>query len=194
MIHISAQISSSLRVIQPFPLSPVEFLSTVCRACRWENSPHRLTSLLILRQSSGGGGMGRHYFKLTAKTHWLLILLLLFFSAAIASRGECEHLNVSCCLGKDWVLFHFEKKQAHPSRGWFHLHERRCPCHFHFLWGSIFSVLQLLRKLQILVTFLIHCMGNFKIKTLRFLFIVKTNHQKTCIGDMKCKTPQQSYA
>lgn len=32
--------------------------------------------------------------------------------------------------------------------------------------------------------------GSFKTKILRFLFIVKTNHQKTGTGDMKCKTPQ----
>lgn len=109
-----------------------------------------------------------------------------FLSAAIASRWESEHLHVSCLRKKDSVPFHFEKKQAHPSRGWLHLHETRCPCHF----PSFLSAATFEKNPEVFVTFLIHCMGNFEIKILRFLFIVKTNHWKMGTGDVKCKTPQ----
>lgn len=145
MVNIPSQISSSMPKGSPSSSPVTCWIFIVCRAYRWESSLHTPTSSLILRQSSGGGEMGRHCFKLTAKIHWNR--LLLFFSPGFATRGESEHLHVSCCLRKtDWVLFHFEKKQADPSRVRFHLHERRWPCHFHFLWGSLFSVLQLLRK------------------------------------------------
>lgn len=39
------------------------------------------------------------------------------------------------------------KRNRHiPPGDGFTLPERKCPCHFHFLWGSLFSVLQFLRK------------------------------------------------
>lgn len=117
----------------------------------------------------------RDNFKPTVKTSRILIPLLLIFSAAIATRGKHGHLllHLSAEVWERRIVSpSVLKRNRHiPSGDGFSLwilHERRCPHHYNFLWSRSFLSATLFEKIpEVLMSFLIHCLGNLMTRTLR---------------------------